>query len=132
METHDAVAVVQAWLDAANQRESERLIDLSAADIAIVGPRGTGYGHQLLREWIERAGLELTTERVFVRGGAVVVAQRGVWRSLETGEVRGEQQVASRFVVKDGRVALIARYDSLDEALAAAGVGEGDGAGETG
>ncbi len=117
-----AVEVVQAWLEAANGQDIDRLITLSDPGIEIVGPRGSGHGHQLLRDWLGRAGLHLETLRVFARGNAVVVAQHGLWRSIETGDVIGEQDVASRFVVEEDRVSRFARHDHLDEALAVAGL----------
>ena len=122
MQHESPFAIVQAWQDAANSQNIERLVELSAPDIEIVGPRGSGRGIQLLRDWLGRAGLHLATLRVFARGNTVVLAQHGVWRSLDTGEVTGERILASRFQVADHRVAQIARHDSLDVALNEAGL----------
>jgi hypothetical protein len=121
-----SIAIVQDWQEAANAQDIERLLALSDPNIEIIGPRGTGYGHQLLRDWMGRAGVQLTTLRVFARDTAVVVAQNGVWRSLETGAVTGEATVASRFRVDDQRVVQYARYDSLDVALEEAGLTDTD------
>jgi limonene-1,2-epoxide hydrolase len=118
----NSVTLVQAWQDAANTQNVDRLIALSDPNIEIVGPRGSGYGHQLLREWLGRAGLRLETLRVFARGDAVVVEQHGVWHSVETGEVVGERDIASRFRVDGERIVQFARYDSLNAALAEAGL----------
>ena len=117
-----SVTVVQAWLHAANTQNFDDLIALSDPNIEIIGPRGSGYGHQLLRDWLGRAGLRLETRRVFARGDAVVVEQHGVWRSVETGDVTGERDIASRFRVDGERIVQFARYDSLSEALAEAGL----------
>src|SRR5258708_30740143 len=68
-------AIVQAWQAAANQQDIDRLLALSDANIEIVGPRGSGYGHQLLRDWIARAGLQLTTLRTFTCAQTVVPDQ---------------------------------------------------------
>ncbi len=122
MQRDGPLAIVQAWQDAANARDVARLLDLSDPDIEVIGPRGSGCGHQLLRDWLGRAGLSLETRRVFVRGDAVVLAQHGVWRSVETGEVTGEADLASRFRVDGRRVVQFARHDSLDAALAEAGL----------
>lgn len=116
------LAIVLAWQEAANSQNSERLIELSAPDIEIIGPRGSARGHQVLRDWLSRAGLTFTTLRIFGRGNRVVLAQHGVWRSGETGEVMGEQDLASSFQVDSQQVVQIARYDSLDIALAEAGL----------
>ena len=75
-----------------------------------------------MREWLGRAGLHLTTLRAFARDNLVVVAQRGVWRSVETEEVAGECDLASRFRIGGRRVVQLARYDTLDVALDEAGI----------
>jgi limonene-1,2-epoxide hydrolase len=118
--------VVHAWIDAANRQRGDALVALSAPDIELVGPRGSVRGAAVLREWLTRAGLTMENRRTFARDGAVVVEQHGVWRSVDTGEFVGEADVASRFEVVHGKVAAFERYDDLDAALAAAGLGESD------
>lgn len=119
------IETVQAWQAAANDQDIERLLALSAPDIALIGPRGRGSGHDLLREWVARAGLTLTTRRIFQRGDAVVLAQRGRWRTA-AGDDAGNAEVATRFRVRGGRVAELERYDDLDHALAAAELSAAD------
>jgi hypothetical protein len=116
------IALVQGWQDAVNRQDSTRLVELSAPDIEVVGPRGSGHGYQLLQEWLERAGLHLTTLRAFARDNVVVVAQHGVWQSSETGEITGERDLASRFLIHGQHVVQFARYDNLDVALEEAGL----------
>lgn len=118
--------VTHAWIDAANRQDSDDLVELSDPDIEIVGPRGSVRGAAVLREWLMRAGLTLNNKRTFARDGAVVVEQHGVWRSVETGAIVGEADVASRFEVRDGRVTAFQRYDDLRAALIAAGLKESD------
>lgn len=116
------LALIQAWQDAANRQDIDRLVELSAPDIEVVGPRGSGHGYQLLKDWLGRAGLHLTTLRAFTHDNLVVVAQHAVWRSAETGEVTGERDLASRFRIDGQRVVQYARYDNLDVALVEAGL----------
>ena len=118
----DPVALVQAWQEAANRLNVDRLLELSDTNIEVVGPRGSGFGHQVLRDWLARAGLRLQTLGTFVDGNIVVVEQHGVWRSLETWEVTGEKIVASVFHVDDRHIVRFARYDNLNAALEAAGL----------
>ncbi len=66
--------------------------------------------------------MSLETLRVFERGSVVVVAQHAVWRSTDTGEVIGEADIASQFRVRGEQITQFARYDSLDDALAGAGL----------
>ena len=116
------LALIQAWQDAANRQDGDRLVELSAPDIEVVGPRGSGHGYQLLKDWLGRAGLHLITLRAFTHDNVVVIAQHGVWRSAETGEVTGERDLASRFRIDGQRVVQYARYDNLDVALVEAGL----------
>jgi hypothetical protein len=112
--------VVARWLDAVNAGDAERLVSLSAPDIRILGPRGIARGAEVLRAWLERAGLRLDARSVFARDARVVVLQHAVWRDPDSGGPRGAAEVASRFVVEGGRVAEYERHDALDEALARA------------
>lgn len=126
MQTAESLAIVRAWVEAANAQDADRLIALSDPHIEVGGPRGSGFGHALLRDWLARAGLSLTTLRTFARGAIVVPEQRGVWHTPDTSKVVGEQTVASVFVVDGRRVVRFARYDTLQEALAAAGIDRSD------
>jgi ketosteroid isomerase-like protein len=111
------VRVVAAWHEALNAGDVERLVELSHPDVEVGGPRGTGQGAQLLREWVARAGIHLERQRVFHQGDTVVVEQEAEWRSAETGELSGSQRLASVFVVRGGLVARVLRYPDLAEVL---------------
>lgn len=121
-----ALVVVEAWNDAVNRQDAERLTELSDPNIEVIGPRGVGYGHLRLREWLARAGLSLTTLRAFAGGNLVVLAQHGIWRSVESGDITGEHDLATYYSVAAGRVLRFARYDTLAEAFAATGLTEAD------
>lgn len=122
----NAVTLVQAWHDALNAGDFGRLAALSRPDIELVGPRGSAFGREVLREWGTRAGLSLTPQAVFARDHVVVVAQRGVWRDADSGEVVGEADVASVFRVEDSLVSFLARHDHLEAALEQAGLTAAD------
>ncbi len=117
-----AIDLVQRWQDAANRQDLALLLELSDPQIEIVGPRGTAQGHEVLAEWVRRAGAQFTIQRIFARADRVVAVQQGVWRSPETGAVIGEAQVASSFRVERGRIARVARYDALEQTLEDAGL----------
>ena len=117
-----STGVVARWLDALNAHDADRLVELSAPDVRIVGPRGAAVGADVLRAWLARAGAQLATAAVYAREARVVVAQHAVWRDPETGALLGEADVASRFVVDGGRVVEYERHDALGDALARAGL----------
>ena len=116
------IAVVIAWHEALNAGDLDRLAALAHEDVEVGGPRGAGRGVALLREWAERAGIRLEPGRVFHRYDEVVVEQRATWRSPHTGRSGEPQLVASAFLVRDGRVQRLTRYQDLAAALQAIGL----------
>jgi hypothetical protein len=114
------VEAVLAWHEALNAGDTDRMVALCSDDVEVGGPRGSGQGHQLLREWFARAGISLAAERLYHQPGCVVAEQRAVWPETKPAIV------ATVFSVDGGRIASIVRHDGLGEALAAAGLGDGD------
>lgn len=114
------VRTVEAWHEALNSGDADRLAALSHPDVEVGGPRGTGRGARLLREWVDRANVRLDPRRFFHAGDTVVVEGVARWRSAGTGETIGAQTVGTVFVVRDGRVRSVARHGSLRQALEAA------------
>ena len=120
------VRVVCAWHEALNGGDADRLVALSHPDVEVGGPRGKGSGAHLMRDWVNRAGVTMEPLRVYHRAATVVVEQAVQWRSDGSGEVIGGQTVASVFVVRDGLVASVARYDDLAGALDTIGLDHSD------
>ena len=116
------VETVLAWHEALNAGDTERLISLSHPEIEVGGPRGSGKGTGLLREWVERAGIRLRPLGVFQSGSFIIVEQEAEWRSTDTGQSSAAQRVASVFVVGDGLVGRVTRHGDLREALDVSGL----------
>jgi len=127
--TAPEVRIVKDWHEALNGGDPDRLVELSHPDVEVGGPRGSGHGTRLLREWVDRAYIRFEPRRFFHRAETVVVEEEAEWRSAETGEVTGSQTVGSVFVVRDGRVARVMRYEDLAGALQVANI---DGSHEVG
>lgn len=115
---------VLAWHDALNSGDVERLLALSHPDVEVGGPRGSAHGARILREWVDRADIRLEPGRTFDEAGTVVVEQGAEWRSADPGNV---QTVASVFLVSDGLVTSVVRYQELASALRAADFDEPHG-----
>jgi hypothetical protein len=118
------ISLITAWHDALNAGDIDRLVALSSDGVEIVGPRGTGRGAQLLRDWVARAGIRLEMRRLFARDGTVVAEELAEWRAADTGAVTDRQELATIFRVADGRVTSIDRRPSLADALQLAGLSE--------
>jgi len=119
--TSAEIQTVIAWHEALNSGDVERLVGLSHPDVEVGGPRGTGHGVQILREWVDRANIHLDLGRIFRDGDTVVVEQAAAWTSTESSS---RQTVTSVFSVHDGLVMSVVRYPGLAEALRAAGLDE--------
>lgn len=118
------LAIVQEWHDALNAGEIDRLMATMTADVAFRGPRGEGHGADLVRDWAQRAGIQLHPARWFHGGDAIVVTQQARWRDPESGEWGDPIPIASAFHLRDGRITRITRHGTVDEALAAADLDE--------
>ncbi len=121
------VELTQAWMDALNQRDAERLLVLSWAQIEIIGPKGTGRGHPMLLQWLARAGATFHTVKIFCRGDTVVMEQVGTWVVVPT-DVPGRRsyQVASVFRCNENQIRLYARHSNLAQALTASELSDAD------
>jgi hypothetical protein len=130
--------VVESWHSAVNACDVEQLLALASRDVEVVGPRGIGRGHEVLRQWFRRGGLTAEPLRYFCGSrGQVVVEQRGRWFSPEAVTVEdsgrwfipdttSERIVATAFSVLAGRVVRYQRFDRLNEALAASALTDDD------
>jgi ketosteroid isomerase-like protein len=124
MTQFDAIAIVQAFHDTLNNRDISSLLALATDDVRVGGPRGSGEGKYLLEEWVGRANIAMTPLRWFRDNDTVVVEQQATWRDPRTGDETGTQVVASVFTIEDGRIAGIARYGFLAEAVHSASMDE--------
>lgn len=107
--------VVQAWLEALDSGDTERVLELSAPEVKLVGPRGFESGREALRTWLERGGARFETERLSCESDQVVVEHRD---GSNTPEKQSDARAATRFVVRRGQVQLVQCYDTLAEAFA--------------
>jgi hypothetical protein len=117
--TSTEIQTVIAWHEALNSGDVERLVEISHTDVEVGGPRGTAQGAQVLREWVDRANINLEPGRILHEDDTVVVEQEAEWVSAEPGS---RQAVASVFLVHDGLVTSVVRYPGLAEALRASGL----------
>lgn len=123
------VRTIEAWHEALNAADTDRLAALSHPDVEVGGPRGSGRGAELLRDWVERANITLRPLRFFQRAETVVVEGDAEWRDGGSGETTGSRTLGSVFAVRDGRVSRVIRYPDLASALRAAGLYEPQGTG---
>jgi uncharacterized protein len=123
------VARARAALAAFGTGDLDRLIRQFHPDfVGVVPPElsaepDTYRGHAGIRRYLESFreyvdGLRFLPEEVIDAGDAVVVAMRIEGRGRGSG-VPFEQRLANRITVRDGLIASMTAYASVDEALAA-------------
>ncbi|CEG24243.1 hypothetical protein BN1080_03264 [Planococcus massiliensis] len=115
------IEIADQWTDRVNAKDIEGVLKLSATNVEISGPRGTAAGHDMLAQWVENSGIQLQTLSRYIRDGKVIYEQKASWEN-ENGEVI----LYSFFLVKEGKVTQIARFDLLDDAFGASGMSEED------
>lgn len=123
MEEGSALKIVAGWHTALNKGQVERLVEKVQPDVEVGGPRGKTRGAEVVREWFGRANVRLWPLRYFARQDTVVVEEKGEWLSPDPGQITGSQTVATVFTVRDGLIAAILRYDTLETALQEGGLG---------
>lgn len=121
-DTDAHIGIVQAWHDALNSGDLDRLVALMHDEVAFGGPRGEGRGAAEVRKWAERSGIRLEPDQWFAKDDWVVASQRARWPDPETGGLTPPEPIASAFQLANNKVQRVVRYGSLPEALAATGM----------
>jgi hypothetical protein len=116
------LAVVEDWHAAVNGGDAARAGDLCTSDVEVGGPRGSGFGRELILDWVGRAGIRMEPVRWFCGPGGAVVEQDARWLDIHTGELGEPVRLATAFVVENGRVSRVLRHPDAAGALAALGL----------
>ena len=121
-----AKEIVRQWHDALNQGKVEKMMELVDADVRVIGPRGATSGASVVREWFGRANVRLVPLVYFARDQVVVAEEEGEWLDPTTQAVIGRQRVSTHFIVDNGLITSINRFDQLEVALSEAGLSMSD------
>ncbi len=115
------IETADEWTERVNARDIAGVLAISDHNIEIIGPAGSGIGHNTLMQWVEDSHIHLITQTRYAKGDKVVFEQ------VETrdGE-RGEVTVFTYLEIKHGKVCELARYDTLDDAFGSSGLSEED------
>ena len=125
-EWSEAEELVRAWHTAVNTGDADAMSSLLIPDVAVGGPRGSGQGANLVRDWVGGTGIIMEPRRAWHRGDAVVVEQHARWPDATTGEPGASHTVFTAFQVRAGRISRILRFDTLADALQVSGLSADD------
>ena len=121
---------VHAYLDAFAARDVEGMVALADPGVEFVTPRGSQWGHQAIRNFMQRQtyGVAMSGEllRTFAGGDTVVTEGRVELRYADTGELAEESRSSTVYVVRDGRLVRLTPQPDLSSALREAGLTDAD------
>ncbi len=122
------VAVVRAWHEAVNSRDVDAALALCVLEVAVAGPRGTGHGHDVMRAWLVRSGVELVPQHDLAEvDGRVLVHEKARWTTTADAPAQlRDAPPLDTWVVFDVAGALVtsvARFETETDALAAVATG---------
>lgn len=123
-ETTENIRVVALWHEALNIKHKTGLAELATKNVKMAGPKGDVEGITRLLEWIDRANITLTPKRYFQSDDTITVEEHAVWHEAETEKEINSAVVASVFVLHNGLIAGIQRFENLKEAFEATGLNE--------
>lgn len=118
--------IVQTFHDHFNAGRRDDVMAMATDDIAIGGARGKGAGKQLLDEWVGRATTTMHPQRWFLKGDTVVIEELIEWRSRDDDRVTDSTIWGLAFTVREGKIAGLARYAGIGEAVTSSGLDEAD------
>ena len=124
MTTTAARDTVLTFHDHFNAGRVDDVLAMATDDVAVGGARGRGQGRELLNEWIGRKTTTLTPQRWFGRDSLIVIEELVEWRTRGDDTVTDSTLWGMTFTVEDGKIAGIARYANIGEAITSSGLDE--------
>lgn len=124
--TDGQLDTIERWHAAVNDGDTQGAGALCTVDVEVGGPRGSGFGRDLVVEWVGQAGIRLEPVRWFCGADVAVVEQDAQWVDAENGGLTPVTRLATAFRVTDGLISGVLRHPAAGSALAQVGLGEPD------
>lgn len=118
--TDGQLGSIERWHTAVNSGDAQGAGALCAADVEVGGPRGSGFGRDLVVEWVGHAGIRLDPVRWFCGPDGAVVEQDARWSGGDP------TRLATVFRIRDGRISAVLRHPATADALARLGLADVD------
>ena len=81
------LGTIGSWHRAVNDGAADLAGAFCTSDVEVGGPRGSGYGRELLVDWVRHAGIRMRPVRWFCGPAGAVVEQDARWVDPATGEL---------------------------------------------
>lgn len=113
---------IERWHAAVNAGDAQGAGELCTSEVEVGGPRGSGFGRELVVEWVGHAGIRLQPVRWFCGADGAVVEQDARWAAAQGEPTR----LATAFRMQDGRISGVLRRPATADALALLGLDAAD------
>lgn len=117
--------IIERWHVAVNGGDAQAAAALCTARVEVGGPSGSGFGRDLVVEWVGHAGIQLAPVRWFCGAQGAVVEQDARWVDGEH-RLTAPTRLATAFRMEGGRISSVLRRPDADSALALLGLGPAD------
>ncbi|WP_239709566.1 MULTISPECIES: helix-turn-helix domain-containing protein [unclassified Mammaliicoccus] len=119
------VEIAEQWVQFSNDKNIEALKNVTSEELKVQGPKGENILKlDDIKNWLERANLQLATFERYLKDDKIVMGQHGTWMNPDN-TIKGQQNVYTLLIVEK-KVKELARFNTKEEAFSASNINESD------
>ncbi|MFU1768824.1 helix-turn-helix domain-containing protein [Mammaliicoccus sciuri] len=120
------VEIAEQWVQFSNDKNIEALKKVTSEELKVQGPKGENILKlDDIKNWLERANLQLATFERYLKDDKIVMGQHGTWMNPDN-TIKGQQNVYTLLIVENKKVKELARFNTKEEAFSASNINESD------
>lgn len=120
------VEIAEQWVQFSNDKNIEALKNVTSEELKVQGPKGENILKlDDIKNWLERANLQLTTFERYLKDDKIVMGQHGTWMNPDN-TIKGQQNVYTLLIVENKKVKELARFNTKEEAFGVSKINESD------
>lgn len=120
------VEIAEQWVQFSNDKNIEALKNVTSEELKVQGPKGENILKlDDIKNWLERANLQLATFERYLKDDKIVMGQHGTWMNSDN-TIKGQQNVYTLLIVENKKVKELARFNTKEEAFSASNINESD------
>lgn len=120
------VEIAEQWVQFSNDKNIEALKNVTSEELKVQGPKGENILKlDDIKNWLERANLQLTTFERYLKDDKIVMGQHGTWMNPDN-TIKDQQNVYTLLIVENKKVKELARFNTKEEAFGVSNINESD------
>ncbi|WP_232188399.1 helix-turn-helix domain-containing protein [Mammaliicoccus sciuri] len=120
------VEIAEQWVQFSNDKNIEALKKVTSEELKVQGPKGENILKlDDIKNWLERANLQLATFERYLKDDKIVMGQHGTWMNPDN-TIKGQQNVYTLLIVENKKVKELARFNTKEEAFGVSNINESD------